>query len=209
MIIEGVGGVARALVFKWQQGLWALRAPCATAVARRAFLSRIASVEHWYSFQQRVSAAGSERTAPNLSQIVRVCLLTPISEGRFRTRLSPPSPAPACSKSPLTPAALDLDDASVSSTLSIIGSGAVAKSASVRAPWAKLHGRIAVICLQASTVSLRTAQSAPHCKDRANHNGQAAGLHTCQEQLAAVFHQTKCRGTPTKPAARPARNREQ
>ena len=121
--------------------------------------------------------------------------------------LSCPSPVPTRSKSPLTPAALDLNDASVSSTLSIIGSGAVAKSASVRAPWAKLHGRIAVIRLQASTVSLRTAQSAPHCKDRANHNGQAAGLHTCQEQLAAVFHQTKCRGTPTKPAGRPARNR--
>ena len=99
--------------------------------------------------------------------------------------------------------------ASVSSTLSIIGRGAVAKSASVRAPWAKLHGRIAVICLPASTASLRTAQSAPHCKDKANHNGQAAGLHTCHEQIELQESCQPCLGTATKPAARPARSREQ
>ena len=155
-----------------------------------------------------VGAAGSQRTEPNLAQIVSLTPRRPQTLSRFS---DPSQPSKSRTDTLQVPS-----DACRSIWMMLVcrrryrlsAAGAVAKSASVRAPWAKLHGRIAVICLPASTASRRTALYAPNCKDRAKHNGQAAGLHTCHEQLELQESCQPCLATATKPAARPARNRE-
>ena len=106
-------------------------------------------------------------------------LLLTSDEADSRTCPGLPSRGPTRSNSPMTPAALDLDLLVPYRPLAC--RGAVALSAP-RAPWAKLHGRIAVICLQASATSLRTAQSAPNCKVRLNTTGRLSASDTCEAQ---------------------------
>ena len=130
-------------------------------------------------------------------------LLLTSDEADSRTCPALSSRALTRSNSPLTPAALDLDDASVSSTLSIIGRGAVAKSASVRAPWAKLHGRIAGHLSPGIDSFIRTARCAPNCKDRANTTGRlpASTRATSNEQQESCHDHAagRRRGRPPAP----------
>ena len=106
-------------------------------------------------------------------------LLLTSDEADSRTCPGLPSRGPTRSNSPMTPAALDLDLLVPYRPLAC--RGAVALSAP-RAPWAKLHGRIAVICLQASATSASGSSVLAELHGVANTTGRLSASDTCEAQ---------------------------
>ena len=154
---------------------------------------------------QFVGAAGSLRREPNLSQIVRVCPFDISIRGQFRTLLRPPSPARKCSKCTLTPGALIRD----SSIVRVLAAVSAALCGLQRAPWASYKAALLVICLQASASSTSGSSVPLIAQIGYKHNVQRYRLpHVPRANRAAGELPRPCLATPTRPAGRPARNRE-